>query len=499
MTSFQTIKENNHYDAVLVGAGIMSGTLALLLAEVLPDIKILIIEKLNSPGSESTGAFNNAGTGHAANCELNYTPIDEKGNIIIDKALSINRSFENSMSLWASLYAAGKIDIKKFLKFIPHISFVSGKENISFLNKRYQAMANNPEFKDMEFTSSFGQISSWASLITKDRNPLNEIAATRVERGTDINFEALTKEYLSFVSKNKNVELRYKTELKDLKKIDQKQWELELSLNGRKISVRTAFVFLGAGGKTINYLQKSKIPEANNYGGFPVSGKWLICEEKSLTEKHNAKVYGKADIGSPPMSVPHLDTRWIDGKRLLLFGPFAGFTTKFLKQGSYFDLFNSIKKNNIVSMLDVGFKNNDLINYLISQSLKNHNSRVDNLKNMMPSADPSNWYLKNAGQRVQIIKKTNKGGSLKFGTEIVTSSDGSLSALLGASPGASTAVSIMVKVLTRSCLFLNDKINLQKKINDLIYQSQLTYESDKDFLINIKKRNNSILGFHREF
>ena len=499
MTSVQTIKENNHYDAVLVGAGIMSGTLALLLAEVLPDIKILIIEKLNSPGSESTGAFNNAGTGHAANCELNYTPIDEKGNIIIDKALSINRSFENSMSLWSSLYAAGKIDIKKFLKFIPHISFVSGKENISFLKKRYQAMANNPEFKDMEFTSSFGQISSWASLITKDRNPLNEIAATRVERGTDINFEALTKEYLSFVSKNKNVELRYKTELIDLKKIDQKQWELELSLNGRKISVRTAFVFLGAGGKTINYLQKSKIPEANNYGGFPVSGKWLICEEKSLTEKHNAKVYGKADIGSPPMSVPHLDTRWIDGKRLLLFGPFAGFTTKFLKQGSYFDLFNSIKKNNIVSMLDVGFKNNDLINYLISQSLKNHNSRVDNLKNMMPSADPSNWYLKNAGQRVQIIKKTNKGGSLKFGTEIVTSSDGSLSALLGASPGASTAVSIMVKVLTRSCLFLNDKINLQKKINDLIYQSQLTYESDKDFLINIKKRNNSILGFHREF
>ena len=499
MTSVQTIKENNHYDAVLVGAGIMSGTLALLLAEVLPDIKILIIEKLNSPGSESTGAFNNAGTGHAANCELNYTPIDEKGNIIIDKALSINRSFENSMSLWASLYAAGKIDIKKFLKFIPHISFVSGKENISFLKKRYQAMANNPEFKDMEFTSSFGQISSWASLITKDRNPLNEIAATRVERGTDINFEALTKEYLSFVSKNKNVELRYKTELIDLKKIDQKQWELELSLNGRKISVRTAFVFLGAGGKTINYLQKSKIPEANNYGGFPVSGKWLICEEKYLTEKHNAKVYGKADIGSPPMSVPHLDTRWIDGKRLLLFGPFAGFTTKFLKQGSYFDLFNSIKKNNIVSMLDVGFKNNDLINYLISQSLKNHNSRVENLKNMMPSADPSNWYLKNAGQRVQIIKKTNKGGSLKFGTEIVTSSDGSLSALLGASPGASTAVSIMVKVLTRSCLFLNDKINLQKKINDLIYQSQLTYESDKDFLINIKKRNNSILGFHREF
>ncbi len=499
MTSVKTMTENKHYDAVLVGAGIMSGTLALILTEVLPDIKILIIEKLDSPGSESTGAFNNAGTGHAANCELNYTPIDEKGKINIDKALSINRSFENSMSLWASLYESGKIDIKKFLKFIPHISFVSGKENISFLKKRYQLMVNNPEFIDMEFTSSFSQISSWATLITKDRNPLDEIAATRVERGTDINFEALTKEYLAFVSKNNNVELRYKTKLIDLKKIDKKKWELELSLNGRKVSVRTAYVFLGAGGKTINYLQKSKIPEANNYGGFPVSGKWLICEEKNLTEKHNSKVYGKADIGAPPMSVPHLDTRWIDGKKLLLFGPFAGFTTKFLKQGSYFDLFNSIKKNNIVSMLDVGIKNSDLINYLISQSLKNHNSRVENLKNMMPSADPSDWFLKNAGQRVQIIKKTDKGGSLKFGTEIVTSSDGSLSALLGASPGASTAVSIMVAVLKRSCLFINDKKNLHKKINDLVCQSQFTYESDKDFLTNIKKRNNSILGFHPEF
>ncbi|AIQ94480.1 Malate:quinone oxidoreductase [Prochlorococcus sp. MIT 0604] len=474
----------------------MSSTLALLISEVLPDIKFLIIEKLNAPGSESTGAFNNAGTGHAANCELNYTPLDEKGNLKIDKALSINRSFETSMSLWASLYEAGKIDIKKFLKFIPHISFVSGQDNISFLKKRFQKMTENPEFIDMEFSTSFDEISSWAPLITKDRNPSAEIAATRIGRGTDINFEALTKEYLSLVSLNKNVEIRYKTELVDLNKIDKKQWELEISSEGRKTSIRTGYVFLGAGGKTISYLQKSKIPEAKSYGGFPVSGKWLICEKKDLTEKHNSKVYGKADIGSPPMSVPHLDTRWIDNKKLLLYGPFAGFTTKFLKQSSYFDLFSSIKKNNIFSMLDVGFKNNDLINYLILQSLNNHNSRVENLKNMMPSANPSDWYLKNAGQRVQIIKKTEGGGSLKFGTEIVNSSDGSLSALLGASPGASTAVSIMVEVLKKSVLFLSDKHNLQKKINDLIYPELSVSKNYSTFIKEIKKRNNSIFGFH---
>ncbi len=489
--------DNKYYDAVLVGAGIMSSTLALLISEVLPDLKILIIEKLNTPGSESTGAFNNAGTGHAANCELNYTPLDKKGNINLDKALYINRSFEQSMSFWASLYEAGKIDIKKFLKFVPHISFVSGRENISFLKKRYQEMCKNPEFADMEFSSSFDEISSWAPLITKDRNPLNEIAATRVNRGTDINFEALTKEYLAMITQNNNVEIRYKTELVDLTKIDKEKWELEISSEGRKVSIRTGFVFLGAGGKTINFLQKSRIPEAKNYGGFPVSGKWLICEEKFLTEIHNSKVYGKAEIGSPPMSVPHLDARWIGGRKFLLYGPFAGFTTKFLKQGSYFDLFSSIKKNNIISMLDVGFKNNDLINYLISQSLKNHKSRIENLKNMMPSADSSNWYLKNAGQRVQIIKKTNNGGTLKFGTEIVNSSDGSLSALLGASPGASTAVSIMVEVLNKSSLFIKNKHNLKMKINDLIYKSNLTYENDFNFIKNIKKRNNSILGFHQ--
>ena len=196
------------------------------------------------------------------------------------------------------------------------------------------------------------------------------------------------------------------------------------------------------------------------------------------------------------MSVPHLDTRWIEGKKFLLFGPFAGFTTKFLKKGSYFDLFSSIKKNNLFSMLDVGIKNNDLINYLFSQSLKSHNARVENLRNMMPSADPANWYLENAGQRVQIIKKTKEGGSLQFGTEIVNSADGSLSALLGASPGASTAVTIMIQVLKKSCLFKSDEIHLVKKISHLLYESELKNKSDNNFLENIKKRNNSILGFH---
>ncbi len=483
-------KSTSDYDAILVGAGIMSATLAILLTEIYPDINILIVEKLESAGQESTSAFNNAGTGHAANCELNYTPINNAGEIEFRKALSINNSFEKSLELWASLYEKGKIDCKKFLRFTPHISFVSGEEDFNFLEKRYQLLSKFNEFKDMEFSSNFPEISSWAPLINKNRNKNIKIAATRVKRGTDIDFGSLTSEYLKYLVNNKNVELNYLTEVFDLNKLKNNNWAVHLNKGGKRKTLIAKYIFLGAGGKSITLLQKSKIPEGRLFGGFPVSGKWLICENNELTTQHNAKVYGKAAIGSPPMSVPHLDARWINGKRYLLFGPFAGSTTKFLKEGSFFDLFNSLKINNILPAFDVGFKNLDLIKYLISQSIQNHSSRIKSLKKMMPSANSNDWYLKNAGQRVQIIKKTQKGGVLKFGTEIINSSDGSLSALLGASPGASTAVNIMTEVLRNSCFLKDNKEFFEKRISNLI-------TLDCKYQENIKSRNNSILGFHQ--
>ncbi len=488
-------KNDIQYDAVLVGAGIMSATLAMLISEVLPSAKILIIEKLDNAGLESTGAFNNAGTGHAANCELNYTPLNKDGRFEMDKALKINNSFEISLEFWASLYEASKIDVTKFLKFIPHISFVNGEENSSFLYQRYSHMRKFREFERMEFTSSFNKITSWAPLITLNRNKKEKIAATRIERGTDINFEALTNEYFSYLKTKRNIEIKYSTELINLKRFGNSNWELFLRENSKELTLLTSYIFLGAGGKTINLLQKSRIPEGKLYGGFPVSGKWLISDNVNLTSQHNAKVYGKADIGSPPMSVPHLDARWINGKKFLLYGPFAGATTKFLKKGSYLDLFNSFKKDNIFSIIDVGVNNFDLINYLISQSLQNHSSRIKNLRKIMPSANKADWSLRNAGQRVQIIKKTKEGGILKFGTEVVNSEDGSLSALLGASPGASTAVHIMMQVLKKSRLIKNSDLLLEKKLEHLI---SLNNSSTQDYQEKIKRRNNDILGFQQE-
>ena len=494
MLSQKVSDKQLQYDAILIGAGIMSATLALLMTEVLPEVNILILEKLESPAKESTGVFNNAGTGHAANCELNYTPMDHKGNINVEKALVINNSFERSLQLWACLYQEGKIDINKFLKFVPHISFVTGNENVEYLIKRHSILSKLPEFQDMELSTSFSEISLWAPLITEKRDKGEKISATRIKRGTDINFEALTNEYLSYLVAKKNVDIKYSTEVTNLRRYGQGLWEIYFNEDGLKNSLITKYVFLGAGGMTINLLQKSKIPESKVYGGFPVSGKWLVCDKPALTSKHNAKVYGKADIGSPPMSVPHLDSRWVDGEKFLLFGPFAGFTTKFLKESSYFDLFSSLKKENISSIFNVGLKNTDLISYLLTQSVQNHNSRMDNLKRIMPSANGKDWQLNDAGQRVQIIKKNKSGGVLKFGTEIVNSEDGTLSALLGASPGASTAVSIMLKVLQKSIIFREKDLHLEKNINRIIFKNNFSEEvSNLDIL---KRRNNDILGFH---
>ena len=486
---------NSKYDAVLVGAGIMSATLALLISEVFPEIHILVIETLSSPGKESTGAFNNAGTGHAANCELNYTPIDKNNSINLEKAISINNAFEQTLNLWANLYERDLINIKNFLTFVPHISFVNNENDADFLKRRFQLMKKCREFHDMKFTTSHEEISNWAPLIMKNRDKKQKIAATILKRGTDINFEALTREYIKYLSKKSKIEFCFNTKLINLKKIKTNEWELYLNKNGNKTILKTNFVFIGAGGKTINLLQRSNIPESKIYGGFPVSGKWLISENQELNLNHHAKVYSKAPIGSPPMSVPHLDSRLIDGKKYLLYGPFAGFTTKFLKRGSYFDLFDSFKKDNFISIFDVGFKNFELIKYLVSQSTKNHSSRIRDLQEIMPSACEDDWYLKNAGQRVQIIKKTRNGGVLKFGTEIVNSSDGSLFALLGASPGASTAVNIMLQILKKSNFYNENDADLNEKINKLIPLNSAGLNNND--LENIKRRNNLILGFHQ--
>lgn len=445
---------NASADVVLIGAGIMSATLGVFLKELQPELSIIIIERLDKIGAESSDAWNNAGTGHSAFCELNYTPEKADGSIDISKALKIAASFETSKEFWSYLVETKKIAAPEiFINPIPHMSFVWGAENVFYLKKRFDALVKHPLFKDMKYSNKWGQLEEWMPLMMEGRDPGIEVAATRMEGGTDVNFGALTRAMFAYLEKLDGVQLFLNHEVRDIEREDEHKWNLtihDMVAHDKHQHIHAGFVFIGAGGGSLPLLEKSDIPEAEGYGGFPVSGQWLRCTNEKIIAQHNAKVYGKASVGSPPMSVPHLDTRIIDGKKALLFGPYAGFSTKFLKNGSYWDLAGSIEFANLFPMLSAGWHNLPLTKYLIKQASQSQEERMEALREYYPDARMQDWELAVAGQRVQVIKKDEEeGGVLEFGTEVVASTDGSLAALLGASPGASTSVAIMLDVLKK--------------------------------------------------
>ncbi|SFG54507.1 malate dehydrogenase (quinone) [Neptunomonas qingdaonensis] len=440
-------------DVLLVGAGAMSTTLGMLLKQLDPNINIVMVERLGHVAHESTDGWNNAGTGHAAYCELNYTPKLPDGSIDTTKAFAINSAFEVSLQFWSYLVKQGALPKpENFIHATPHQSFVWGEANVEFLRKRYAALSQSPQFADMEYSEDPHVLREWMPLILENRDPMEPVAGTRVRYGADVDFGALARNMTHYLQAQDNFELLLNHTVTDLEQDDDGQWQVELEnrKTGVERTITSRFVFLGAGGGALPLLQMSGIPEGDGYGGFPVSGQWLVCKKQEIVEKHLAKVYGLAPIGAPPMSVPHLDTRIISGEKALLFGPFAGFTTKFLKQGSILDLPKSLRANNLKSMLSVGKNNMDLTRYLISEAMQSHEERVASLRNFYPDAKDEDWELANAGQRVQIIKKDEaSGGKLEFGTEVISSADHTLAALLGASPGASTAVNTMINIVER--------------------------------------------------
>jgi malate dehydrogenase (quinone) len=445
---------NNHIetDVLLVGAGIMSATLGSILTELDPNLDIKVFEKLAAAGEESSHELNNAGTGHAALCELNYTS-EKDGKVNISKAINVNEQFQVSMQYWAHLVESNQLsNPKDFIMPLPHLSMVQGEDNVAFLKRRYEAMKDNPLFNTMEFSDDHATLKEWFPLIMQDRNPNDKIAATKVNEGTDVNFGALTRKIMKNLE-SKGVEVNYKHSVSAIKRLADGTWEVKVhDIDSVKMKyIKTKFLFLGAGGGALELLQKTKIPESKAIGGFPISGLFLVCNKPEIVEKHNAKVYSKAAVGAPPMSVPHLDTRYIEGQKSLLFGPFAGFSPKFLKTGSNMDLIASVKPHNILTLLACGAKEMGLTKYLIQQLLLSKEARIDELREFIPNAKLDDWDLIVAGQRVQVIKDTEAGGkgTLQFGTEVITSQDGSVAALLGASPGASTAVHVMLQVIAK--------------------------------------------------
>ncbi|TDL96606.1 malate dehydrogenase (quinone) [Macrococcus carouselicus] len=459
----------NKTDVILIGGGIMSATLGVLLKELKPELNITVFEKLDKPGLESSNAWNNAGTGHSALCELNYTKEDQDGNVDISKALDINEQFQLSKQLWAHLVNKGLLkDPHNFIMPVPHMSYVSGEDNVRFIKNRYKALSDNPLFRGMEITEDKEKMKQWVPLMMEGRDPDEVMALTRMDSGTDINFGQLTEDLFD-VLQEQGVNIEYRHLVKDLNQVQGGGWQVKVyNEDKKKMEYHNAdFVFIGAGGYSLPLLQKTNIPESKHIGGFPVSGLFLVCKDPAIVEKHHAKVYGKAKIGAPPMSVPHLDTRYIDGEQSLLFGPYAGFSPKFLKTGSYLDLFGSVKPNNLLTMLSAGAKELKLTQYLIEQVMQSKDQRIEELREFVPEAKAEDWDIVVAGQRVQVIKDTDQGkGTLQFGTEVITSQDGSVAALLGASPGASTAAHVMLEVVVRC--FGSQIPNIEERLKKII-------------------------------
>ncbi|SER44642.1 malate dehydrogenase (quinone) [Gracilibacillus ureilyticus] len=489
---------NNHTstDVILIGAGIMSATLGALMKELAPNWNITMFEKLDSSGAESSNEWNNAGTGHAALCELNYTSENPDGSIDITKAIKVNEQFQVSKQFWTHLVNSNLIrDPKDFIVRLPHMSFVQGENNVNFLKKRFEALSDSPLFEGMEFSDDPEKLKEWIPLMMKDRENDEPIAATKIDSGTDVNFGALTRKLFEHLEAN-NVNLKFKHSVNGLKRHSDGTWEVKVkNLNNGTVERHTAkFVFIGAGGGSLHLLQKTGIPEGKRMGGFPVSGLFMVCNNPEVVEKHHAKVYGKAKLGAPPMSVPHLDTRFIDNKKSLLFGPFAGFSPKFLKTGSVFDLITSVKPNNLLTMLAAGAKNMSLTKYLIQQVMLSKEQRMEELREFIPDAKSEDWDLLVAGQRVQVIKDTEAGrGTLQFGTEVVTAADGSIAALLGASPGASTAVSVMLEVLERC--FPEQLKEWEPKIKEMVPSYGLKITENPELIQQINNDSDKVLGF----
>ncbi|HAU5606790.1 malate dehydrogenase (quinone) [Citrobacter koseri] len=446
--------EEQETDVLLIGGGIMSATLGTYLQELEPEWSMTMVERLDGVAQESSNGWNNAGTGHSALMELNYTPKKADGSVSIEKAVDINEAFQVSRQFWAHQVQSGVLhEPHSFINTVPHMSFVWGDDNVNFLRARYTALQQSTLFRGMRYSEDHVQIKEWAPLVMEGRDPKQKVAATRTEIGTDVNYGEITRQLVASLQKKPNFALQLNTEVRGFKRNADNSWTVTVAdlKNGEaEHAIKAKFVFIGAGGAALKLLQETGIPEAKDYAGFPVGGQFLVSENPDVVNNHLAKVYGQASVGAPPMSVPHIDTRILDGKRVVLFGPFATFSTKFLKNGSLWDLLSSTTTSNFMPMVNVGMDNFDLVKYLISQVMLSDDERFEALKEYYPQAKKEDWRLWQAGQRVQIIKRDeDKGGVLRLGTEVVSDKDGTIAALLGASPGASTAAPIMLHLMEK--------------------------------------------------
>lgn len=484
-------------DVVLIGGGIMSATLGTYLNELEPNWKIQMFERLDQVAQESSNGLNNAGTGHSGFMEMNYTSLKD-GKMDISKAIKTASQFEISKQFWAYQVKNGVLgQPKSFINPVPHIAFVWG-DNVDFLKQRHQAMIENPLFSAMKYSDNPEEIKQWAPLVMQGRDPQQKVAATRMEVGSDVDYGAITTQLVGHLVKQPMFKLNTSSEVTGISQNDDKTWTVSYSnlKTGVKSHIKTRHVFVGAGGATIRLLQMTGLEETKQYAGFPIGGVFLMTDNPVVTAQHSVKAYGRAELGAPPMSVPHIDTRYIDGRKYVLFGPFATYSNKFLKNGSQLDLIASTNKNNVVPMAKIGVENLDLVNYLVKQVMMSPEDQFNELKKYYPEAKFEDWKATQGGQRVQIIKKEpGQQAKLQFGTEIFVSKDKTVTGLLGASPGASTSPYIMLSLLEKT--FPEQvKGNWNPKLHEIIKSYQQDLSKDAVLLDQVRQYTSTTLGLN---
>ena len=439
-------------DAVLVGTGIMSATLSALLRRLEPNWSITVVERLDGAAAESSDPWNNAGTGHAGLCELFYTPQLPDGSIDITKAVRVNEEFQVTRQFWAYAAENGMVsDVRGFLNPVPHVSFVQGAERVDYLRRRREALAGNPLFARTEWIEDADEFARRLPYMATERDLFESVALNWAADGTDVDFGALARQLIGYGVRNGTLML-FGHEVRNLSRRRDGGWTVAVRnrRTGENRTLGAKFVFVGAGGQALPLLQKSGITEAKGFGGFPIGGRFLRSGNPAITGAHRAKVYGFPAPGAPGMTAAHLDARIVHGKPWLLFGPFAGWSPKFLKHGRVSDLPRSVRPGNLATVLGAGVSQLELVSYLIGQLRQSEADRIETLREFAPSAVDSDWKLTTAGQRVQVIRPhKRRGGVLEFDTTVLSAADGSIAGLLGASPGASTAVSAMLGVLQR--------------------------------------------------
>jgi len=459
-------------DVLLIGSGVLSAHLGALLKRLDPGLRVQVYEQGEGLARESSDGWNNAGTGHAGLCELSYTPGRRgDGSVDVGKVIEIFEQFEHSKQFWSHAVESGMVEgARDFIRPLPHISFVHGEEQVDFLKARHAGMAAHPFFDGLRYSTDREEIGAWAPLLVEGRGE-GPVAATWIDGGTDVDFGEIARKLLYWLGTQEGCGVAAGQRVIGLDRAGS-GWDVRVEAvgDGEVHRSRARFVFVGAGGGSLALLQKAGLAEAKGLGGFPIGGQWLICEKEEIVERHHAKVYGQALDAAPTMAVPHLDTRVLDGQKRLLFGPFAAWTTRFLRHGGRLsDLPRSIRPDNLGTLVRIGLSNLDLVKYLFQQGRQSMEERMEVLRVFYPAAQASDWRLIDAGIRVQAIKKSDgKAGIVHYGTEVITDEGGSLSALLGASPGASVSVSIALDVIRRCFPGLLDSAGGRERMRQMV-------------------------------